>query len=229
MGWWLGLGLGCGPAVEAPDDGGASTTTVVATTQTDSPSETTASAPDTSTSEGVDSTSTGETDADLCLQWCLNAEARGCDPPFTGETCYTRCLDSIAYGIDRGCEQEQRDVLECEAQVGPPAEIFCESLECEDAYKRDDLCRGWCAHLGGNPGSGGSPDDCDWRSSCYGHEFEAVCPVNDAAGLCSCTIDGQEIAQCEVGVDLSAFECGGEEIHVFKTCCREAFEGVLFP
>ncbi len=222
----LGLGLGCGPAVGTPDDGSTGTT-AVATTETDSPSETTGPPPD--TSADVDSTSTGGLGEDeaLCVQWCLNAEARGCAEGFYDEDCYTYCLGWLEPTGE--CDAESRAVIECEAQAGPPATPLCESLECEDVYKRDDLCRGWCAHLDGYPGSSASQTTCEWRSTCYGHEFEASCPVNDAAGVCTCTSDGQEIAQCEAGVAYGDFECGGEEVHVLLTCCREAFEGVLFP
>lgn len=234
-GWWLGLGLvglGCGPQVETPDDGGDGSTTVASTETTSSPG-TTLPQPETSVGPGLDSTATTSADdgadAELCLEWCVNAEARGCAEGFHDEACYTRCLARLEMEAASECEAESRAVLACEAQAGPPAELSCESLACEDEYKRDDLCVGYCFHLGGYPGSGGSPESCDWRSDCYGHEFEAVCPVQDAAGLCSCFVDGRVVAECEVGESLAPFDCGLDEIHVFTSCCREAFEEVLFP
>jgi hypothetical protein len=234
---WLGLGLGlglgalgCGPGIASTSDDGPSSTTA-ASTEAGSSQGSTGPLPGTTVGSAVDSTATDSADADaeLCLQWCLGADARGCSPPFTGETCYTRCL-SILEGVDQGeCGAEYRDVLVCEGQASPPAEPSCEALECEEAYKRHDLCHGSCSHLGGIPGSGGSQTTCDWRGSCYGHDFEVECPVQDAAGLCTCDVDGRIIAECEVGAALSPFECGGDEIHVFTSCCQEAFEGVLFP
>jgi hypothetical protein len=180
--------------------------------------------PDTTTTTGV------PTDADLCLSWCINAEARGCADPFVGETCYARCLDTIMYAELDGCPDEQRDILACEGVASPPAESSCEALECEEVYIHHDLCRGSCSHLGGSQGSGGSQTDCDWRgTSCYGYELLAVCPLDDAAALCDCIVDGDIVAQCEVGEALLAFDCGGEDLHIFTTCCRETFEGVLLP
>lgn len=215
------LGLGCGPGVASPSDDGVGSTTAASTED--------GSTTGTTVGSGVDSTTTTSADAELCLEWCLNAEARGCAEGFHDEACYTRCLQALESTEGSGCGAEYRDVRMCEAQAGPPAEPTCESLACEDEYKRHDLCTGYCFHLGGYPGSGGSPESCEWRSDCYGHEFEAVCPVQDAAGLCSCFVDGRVVAECEVGESLAPFDCGLDAIHVFSSCCREAFEGVLFP
>lgn len=215
--------LGCGPDVVPTEDEGTSTT---ASEPTTTEPETTAPPPHTTSADTTD----GEgSDADSCLQWCLNASDRGCSPAYTGEACYTACLTRLESAAQSECEAEYREVVECEAQASPPAEPTCEAVECEDAYKRHELCVGFCFHLGGSPGSGASPESCEWRSSCYGQEFEVVCPVGDAAALCSCLVDEQEIAQCEVGTALESFDCEGEAIHVFSSCCREAFEGVWFP
>ncbi len=198
------------------------------------PAETTTTVDPNPTTTTVDpdptTTTGGPTDADLCVSWCLNAEARGCDDVFVGETCYTRCLDSIMYAEQGACADPHRDVLACEAIASPPAEPSCEALECEEVYIHDDLCDGSCSHLGGRPGAGGSQTDCDWRgTSCYGHDLEVVCPLEDAAALCDCLVDDAVVAQCEVGEALEAFECGGEDMHIFTSCCRETFEGVLLP
>jgi hypothetical protein len=215
--------VSCGGAssIAPADDEGSSSTDADTSGGTSSAGDT-PSADDTSSG-------TGPADADLCVQWCIGAEARGCAEPFVGETCYTRCLNSIEYAIEDGCVDEHREVLECEAEAGPPAEVYCESLACEAEYKRDDLCRGSCGHLGGSPGSGGSQETCNWRgTSCYGHDFEAICPVGDATGACDCLVDDAIVAQCDVGVELVPLECD-DEIHVFTTCCGEVFAGVLLP
>src|SRR5690606_27938622 len=115
-------------------------------------------------------------DEQLCLDWCLSGAASDCSSPWSGVLCYTRCMD-VELAAHNPCSAEKREVLACEAGVSSRTEPACESLECSDAYKRDDLCRGWCAHLGGSPGAGASADECDWRSDCYGFEFETRCSV----------------------------------------------------
>jgi hypothetical protein len=212
--------LGCGPDVVPTDDQGAVSTTA---------SEPTTTEPPTTSADTTATGTSGDADAELCLQWCLSASERGCSPAYSGELCYTRCLDRLEWAAQDECQAEIREWVECEAQASPPAEPTCEAVECEDAYKRHDLCIGYCTHLGGTPGTSASPEICEWRSDCYGHEFEAACPSGDAAALCSCLVDGAEIAQCEVGIAIESFECEEAEIHVLTTCCREAFEGVLFP
>ncbi|HEY8374928.1 MAG TPA: hypothetical protein VIK91_00510 [Nannocystis sp.] len=229
----LALG-GCGPQAPTPGETGTgettSGTTTAATSGGTTTGETTAEpttgpSPTTTTGTGT----TGPSDADLCVAWCLNANARGCAPPWAGETCYTLCRQRLEWAAVEGCVDEVRDVLACEAQADPPAEPACESLQCIDAYKRHDLCSGWCTHLGGWPGGVATPTTCGWYASCYGAEFEVVCPVGDPAGLCTCSVDGGVIAECEVGVSLAAYDCGGDELQILKTCCKSAFEGVLFP
>jgi hypothetical protein len=227
MGWWLGLVvLGCGPDVVPTDDHGTASTT--ASQPTTAEPETSAPPPTTS-ADTTAGDSASDADAELCLQWCLNASERGCPTVYTDEACYTRCLNRLESASQSECDAEYRELAECEAQAGPPAEPTCEAVECEDAYKRHELCVGFCFHLGGSPGSSASPESCEWRSSCYGQQFEIVCPVGDAGALCSCLVDDEEIAQCEVGMALESFECEAHEIHVFSSCCREAFEGVWFP
>lgn len=189
--------------------------------------ETTASP--TTAAGSVDSTTglDGDPDAELCVQWCLNAEARGCVAGFHDEACYTRCISSLAPMGD--CDAEYRAVRECESQAGPPAEPTCESRECEDVYKRHDLCLGTCYHLGGSPGESASPDTCEWRSTCYEHEFEVACPTGDAAAQCTCTVDGEVVSECAVGVALVPFECSSQIQGIFTSCCAETFAGVLLP
>ncbi len=235
--WWclplLACVAACAPSVVAPSDGTTSTASSSESSSSTSapPTDTSTTIdPDTTTTTTTDDTTGDTTDADLCVQWCINAEIRGCAEPYLGETCYTRCLDSIMYAELDGCTDEQRDILACEGLASPPAEFYCEAAQCEEVYIQHDLCRGSCSHLGGNQGGGSSQTDCNWRgTSCYGHDLEAVCPVGDAAALCDCIVDGAVAAQCEVGVALEAFECAGEDIQLLTSCCRETFEGVLLP
>lgn len=228
--WTVPLGLiACGPSVEGGDDGQEPSSSSSAGTSTTT-TELTSDASTTTTGLPSDTSTTGDADAELCLQWCLSAELRGCAEVFTDETCYTRCLASLdAAGTD-DCAEEHRGVLACEGRAPPPATPSCEASACEEVYKRHDLCGGECLHLDGSPGSGASPETCEWRAtSCYGHEFEAVCPVDDAAGVCDCIVDGELVAHCEAGVALVPFGCGGPTFGVFDGCCRDVFEGVLLP
>jgi len=220
--WWCGLafvGLGCGPEVVASSDDGTTT----------AGSQTATSSMEATADPSADSTTGIGEDAELCVQWCLNAEARGCAEGYHDEACYSRCLTALETSAASECGAEYRDVRACEAQAGPPAEPTCESVECRDAYVRHDLCIGYCTHLDGYPGSSGSPTSCEWRSTCYGYELEIACPVGDAAGLCTCTVDEEVIAECEVGIELAPLDCEQAEFHVLTSCCAEAFAGVLLP
>lgn len=168
-------------------------------------------------------------DEQLCLDLCLSGNELGCSPPFAGEVCYTRCINSLASADMGDCATEFRDAMACEATASDRSVGFCESEECLDQYKRQDLCNGWCFRLGGIPGSGGSQTECSWRTDCpaYGHDFEVACAVGDDS-TCECLVDDEVIASCDHGGPLQAFSCGDDDLHVFSTCCRDVFEGVLF-
>lgn len=225
--------LGCGPETvpTTPDDDTGTTTGPDAGT-----SSSTASAPDgTGPLPEPDTTSSGSTsvgdenDQALCLAECLNANALGCTSPFAGELCYSRCIDDLQRAAEDGCLEQWRDIIACEGQASSLPEIYCESYECEDEYKRHDICLGRCGHLGGNPGGGSSQTECRWRgTSCYGHEFEVLCDVDTPEALCDCIVDERVVSQCEHGTPLAAFTCD-DSIHIFTSCCLETFEEVLFP
>jgi hypothetical protein len=163
-------------------------------------------------------------DEQLCLDWCLSAD----ETPCGAVTCYSGCMKRLENQAGQRCEGEGRAVLACEAAAEQRTEFNCESLECVDEYKRHDLCRGSCSHLGGWPGSGSSPSECRWRSGCYGHEFEAKCSTGGITAVCECYVDAVLIEQCEQPESLVAFACD-PELHVLTTCCGSLFEGVLFP
>ncbi|MBK8239549.1 MAG: hypothetical protein IPK74_28845 [Deltaproteobacteria bacterium] len=225
--WWLSLVFACGPAVDvSTNEATSSAASGSSSSSSAAPTDTTAAS-----DPGTTSTTSGApTDADLCVSWCLNAEARGCADVFVGETCYGRCLDAIVLAEQGACIDVYREVIACEAVAAGPAEPSCEARECEAVYIQHDLCQGSCWHLGGIPGGGGTQSACEWRGTgCYGHDLEVVCPVEDATALCDCIVDDTVISQCEVGEALAAFDCGGEDMQIFTTCCRGAFEGVLLP
>jgi hypothetical protein len=169
-----------------------------------------------------------DTDDQRCLAWCLSGNEAECPSPWAGELCFTRCMN-LELDANGPCLAEQREVIECEASFpGTRTESGCETLDCSEAYKRHDLCRGWCSHLGGSPGAGGSTTECDWRSHCYGFEFEARCSVGLDPTPCECFVDGVLAATCERPGALQAFTCD-DDIHVLTSCCSATFEAVLLP
>lgn len=189
------------------------------------------SSDDESDDEGGDVGDTGGDltgDEQLCLDRCLSGNALGCNPPWAGEVCYTRCLNDLERADMEDCATEVRDAMACEATASDRSIGSCESEECLDEYKRHDLCRGYCSRLGGIPGSGSGQTQCTWRTDCpaYGHDFEVECSVgNDST--CDCLVDDEVVASCDHGGPMQAFSCD-EDLHVFSTCCRDVFEGVLF-
>lgn len=191
-------------------------------------------------STGADETSVGEvedtvepttgepplvltTDEQLCLDRCAQWQESAC--PWFDEGCYGGCLAALEY-LDQGpCAAEGRASMACEAER--PLDDSCEAVDCRDVYLEDDLCRGFCYHLGGYPSSGGSQEDCEWNAStCYGHDFSMRCTLGDAP-ICDCTIDGMDAGSCELGQKLNSFSCGGPEFHIFSGCCTDAFLAVI--
>jgi hypothetical protein len=164
-------------------------------------------------------------DEQRCIDLCTNLQGSDCGR--ADASCYTWCLARIGEWAPPGCESVESDVVACEA--GHPIDAGCEATACDEVYRRADLCQGWCGHLDGSPYSGASPEECNWGSSCYGHEFEAVCTTTEtASSTCSCQVDGEEIDQCDPPAPIGSFECD-EAVGVFTTCCGEAFTEVLLP
>lgn len=162
-------------------------------------------------------------DEQLCLDRCTHFQEAGC--PWVDEGCYGGCLSTLGYIDMTRCAAEGRASIACENEN--PLNASCEAIDCLDVYLEDDLCGGFCSHLGGYPSSGASQEDCDWgATSCYGHEFSMRCTLGDAP-VCDCTIDGMDAGSCELDQKLGAFSCGGADFHIFSGCCTDAFLAVI--
>lgn len=181
--------------------------------------------------DGATTSSTTEADdgtfEDVCLQWCLNAQGTDCSEVVTGGECFTRCIDRLESGAANECADERLAELTCEANSTAAMWSACETVECEDDYKRADLCHGYCVHTDGSVGGGWGVDvGCSWRTGCYGYEFEVECTE---AGSCTCFVDGAITGDpCEAGMSFD-YNCGGRDFHVFNTCCHDRFEALLLP
>jgi hypothetical protein len=162
-------------------------------------------------------------DEQLCLDRCTHWQETAC--PYFDEGCYGSCLSVLEFFDQGACAAEARASMACETEH--PLDDSCEAAECRDVYLQDDLCRGFCYHLGGYPSGGASQEDCHWEAtSCYGHDFTVQCTLGDAP-ICDCTIDGMDAGSCELDQPLKAFSCGGDEFHVFSGCCTETFLAVI--
>lgn len=225
----VGAAPGCAPDPGADADSDASADMGDdADTGADSDSDaSTDTSTNTDTSADADAGGLSE-DEQLCLDWCLSGIASGCSGWAADEQCYSSCMNLLELNAGDPCEAERRAALTCEAGVDTRTEFFCQSLECSDDYKRDDLCRGYCAHLGGVPFSGSSQTECRWGSQCYGYEFEAECSAGAEPSQCQCTVDGELLGTCEMAA-VQPISCGDDDLHVFTSCCGALFEGVLLP
>jgi hypothetical protein len=203
----------CGP--QAGDTGDATT---AATTTTAS---TTTAAPTTGTP------TTGpfglSPDEQLCVDFCKHRQDTGC--PYFSESCYSDCVVAIDALATDPCAQEKRASIACELDFS--LADACEAVECADVYLQEDVCTGYCWHLGGYPSSGSSTDECHWAfDGCYGHDLEMQCDLGDAPE-CTCNVDGASIGTCTLAVPLKALDCAGEDFHIFSGCCTPLFLEVL--
>jgi hypothetical protein len=167
-------------------------------------------------------------DQQLCVDYCLNLDARSFHCTWADFTCYDFCKGGLEYQDMAGCGAQMRAERACEAQATDfDAKLFCETAQCLPQYAASELCRGYCYHLDGQPGGGANQTECQWWTSCYGgHEFEMVCQAT-ASPSCSCKIDGAEVGTCQLAVGLSPFAC--EAVDVFTGCCTDLFAEVLQP
>jgi hypothetical protein len=162
-------------------------------------------------------------DQQFCIDRCKHLQDDGC--PYFDESCYSDCLASLDVLAADPCGAERRASWTCE--IEHPLDDICEAPECADVYLQEDLCTGYCWHLGGYPGGGASTDECYWSfDGCYGHDLEMACGLGDDP-QCTCRIDGADVGTCSLGIKLSAFNCPEEEFHIFSGCCTEMFLEVI--
>ncbi|NVB40928.1 hypothetical protein G6O69_24020 [Pseudenhygromyxa sp. WMMC2535] len=167
-------------------------------------------------------------DEQLCLEWCLSGMASQCPSWAGNDLCYTRCMDDLAENAGSSCEAEHRATVACEAGASDRVEGYCESLGCMDVYKHEDICKGYCDHLGGIPSGGGGATECDWKTYCdgYGFDFAASCTAGGDVTHCECEINDELVAECEMEA-IPEFGCG--DVNMFHSCCGDYFQAALFP
>lgn len=229
LAWVIAL-TGCGPKSSSDDGATQSSGDDPTSTSSAGTTEATTEVTTAATTEPVDPNACPP-DGDLCRDYCLNLQAKESDCSRADVTCFDWCMRGFYYSdLLDGCGDEARAALLCLADADYFDGVFsCESTQCTAEYLVEDVCRGWCGNLSGNPFSGGSQSECNWGSDCSyggGHTIEMVCSLGDAP-TCSCWIDDAEVGTCALGIPLKSFDCGGEDFHVLKGCCNDFFLPVL--
>ncbi len=208
---------GCGPKSQGDPDGSEST----ATSEPGGDEATTGPTSPTESEPPLDL----NPDEQLCLDRCKHWQDDGDECSYFYEGCFGDCLERLEEAQGSPCEQQQRASYTCELMH--PLGDSCEAVECKDVYLEEDVCRGFCYHLGGHPSQGASQEDCEWEGeTCYGHDFQMLCTLG-AGSQCSCKADGVEVGTCAPEVPLKAFDCGGEDMHIFTGCCTPMFLEVI--
>jgi hypothetical protein len=152
-----------------------------------------------------------------------------CFPEDVFGPCVSACEEWFR-DVESECLKEWEAALVCGLRSPEPLPENCSVLGCEGVYKNYDFCIGACWHFVGD-----APEqlisragECRWVGSCYGHDFEVICPSDADAQSCACLVDNEIVSNCAASPNPVPPDCG-ETIGTFGTCCRDAFAAVLFP
>lgn len=194
------IAVACGGKVTWVEDGPQNTGGAGTGTQSTGSKATTTG----STSKATNASSGTGVSSSACQKLCM---IPGCANG--GATCVPDCIENF---YTPGCEAQADAFLNCAVEN---VDATCEftSSACDGLQSAYEQCvnPGQCNETGCEGGSG----FCKCSGTCFGAQVSAVCTEGPMGVICSCAMNGMEIATCSDGL----LSCGLEE-----GCCAPFFQ-----